>query len=313
MSSPRLPAISASTSSLGNNMQQPPQPQPLPQPQPQPLPLPQPQPQQQQQDTGDHQMSQYPFDISNVHGNPAFEHSNYTPVPPNKKNLAELIGRIIDEIKFEDADLDIIIKKALDKKITKPPGRVPRALNAIRDTIKGTPDLKRLQAEVATANQEYHTYVDVMNEAKTELDNNTSVDFNVNKKLKEKYEKSKKDVENAVAKINKTEQKLKSYVPVPPSQSGGGMVEDVSNVGGLVQDNHAPSSFASSDALSTLLGTPAASTSSINLHDNPAYLLAQDNYKYIDPPLHGGKKKIKKSKSSANDGVKRKKKTSSEI
>ena len=87
---------------------------------------------------------------------------------------------------------------------------------------------------------------------------------------------------------------------------GGDMVEDVSNIGGLVQNDHSPVSFASSDALSSLLGSPPASTASIHLHDNPAYLLAQSDYQLIDQPMHGGKKKSKKPRSDSAKKPKRK-------
>ena len=79
-------------------------------------------------------------------------------------------------------------------------------------------------------------------------------------------------------------------------RKGGGLIEDVSNLGGLVQNNHSPASFASSDGLSTLLGTPPSATANIHLHENSAYLLNQDNYLLLDRQVHGGKKKVKKVK-----------------
>ena len=78
---------------------------------------------------------------------------------------------------------------------------------------------------------------------------------------------------------------------------GGNLVEDVSNLGGLVQDNHSPFSFASSDSLGTLLGTTPSATANIHLHGNPAYnLTGTSDYTFLDRSVHGGKKKTKKTK-----------------
>lgn len=75
-------------------------------------------------------------------------------------------------------------------------------------------------------------------------------------------------------------------------------VQDVSNVGDLVHDDHAPTLYASSGAVNNLLNQPSASTADLRISDNSANMLSGTNSAFVDPPLWGGaKQKVKKLKS----------------
>jgi hypothetical protein len=78
-------------------------------------------------------------------------------------------------------------------------------------------------------------------------------------------------------------------------RSGGGEVEDISNIGDLVKDDNHPQGYVGSFGLNSLLSMPAASTAGMRISANSADLLPTNGFNLVDPPLRGGAK-AKKTK-----------------
>lgn len=73
-------------------------------------------------------------------------------------------------------------------------------------------------------------------------------------------------------------------------RAGGGEIEDISNIGDLIQDDNHPQNYVGSFGVNSLLSMPAASTSGMRISANSAELLPTGGFNLVDPPLRGGGK-----------------------